>query len=60
MGVFWNKKFAAIVTGASMFAAVEFSNIYVPDKVEDKVLFRLQQLMFKFLTNVVSLKINLI
>lgn len=54
MGIFWNKKFAAIVTGASMLAAVEFTNIYVPDKVEDKNIFRLQQLIYKLLTNIVS------
>jgi hypothetical protein len=40
MSFVWNTKFLAIAAGAAMLAAVEFSNIYVPDKIEDKLFFK--------------------
>lgn len=47
MNIVWSNKFVAIVAGASMLAAVEFVNIYVPDKVNDKFLFRFEKLREK-------------
>ena len=54
MSKLWNKKLAAIFTGASMLAAVEFINIYVPDKVNDKFIFRFSQLIEKIGSKIVS------
>jgi len=44
MNLIWNNKLAAVLAGASMLAAVEFSNIYVPDNIEDKFAFRKSRL----------------
>ncbi len=40
MNFLLNKKFIAITVGVTMLAAVELSNIYVPEKIEDKLFFR--------------------
>ncbi len=47
MNLIWNNKLAALLAGASMLAAVEFSNIYVPDNIDDKFAFRIIQLAKK-------------
>ena len=55
MNIVWSNKFVAIVAGASMLAAVEFVNIYVPDKVNDKFLFRFEKLREKLALKTVCL-----
>lgn len=47
MNLIWNNKLAAVIAGASMLAAVEFANIYVPDKIDDKFQFRIERLLMK-------------
>lgn len=54
MNIFWNNKLAALLAGASLYAAVEFANIYVPEKIEDKFQFRLMQIKFKLLLKLVD------
>lgn len=59
MSIVWNNKIVALVAGASMLAAVEFVNIYVPEKVNDKFLFRLDKLREKLALNTAAIGASL-
>jgi hypothetical protein len=54
MKIFWNNKLAAILAGASLYAAVEFMNIYVPEKIDDKLDYRFRHILFKLSLKIVS------